>query len=518
MTAISRTAGLLREVAMAYFFGTSALKSAFDIAFIIPNLFRRLFGEGALSSAFVPVFGETLEKEGVERARLFAMRVITLLIAALGVVTAAGILISFPLAHILPPDSRWVLPLPMLRIMLPYALLICVAALLSGMLNTLGKFAVSSFTPFILNGVWLLALGLCFFLPDDPDFRLRILCWAILLAGVSQISFQLPALSKHGFTFQLCFHELLHDAKLRQVLVLMAPAALGMGLIQINVCVDKFLAYWADPAAPAALEYAERIVYLPLGMFATAFMTVLLPTFSRQASRGDFTLMRDTLERAIRNLMVIMAPCSAALALLSLPVIELIYSFHGGKFDSTSALLSSRALMVYAPGLLIFSIQQSMTPAFYGMQDLRTPVRVSLFGLMLNLTLNVTSVLLLPHGWKHVGIAGSTVFTSAVNGLTLALILHKRVGAPRLSAIGWPLLRSVGAALIMGLTARWFIGIVFRGAVSAGCQTKLAQIVGMSATAVLSFAVYGALMMVFGRSELREMVGDFRSRRKRKEA
>lgn len=501
---------------MAYFFGTSALKSAFDIAFIIPNLFRRLFGEGALSSAFVPVFGETLEKEGVERARLFAMRVITLLMAVLGVVTAAGILISFPLAHILPADSRWVLPLPMMRIMLPYALLICVAALLSGMLNTLGKFAVSSFTPFVLNFVWLLALGLCFFLPDDPDFRLRMLCWSILFAGIFQISFQLPELSKHGFTFQLCFREILHDAKLKKVLILMAPAALGMGLIQINVCVDKFLAYWADPAAPAALEYAERIVYLPLGMFATAFMTVLLPTFSRQASRGDFTMMRYTLERAIRNLILIMAPCSAALALLSLPVIELIYSFHGGKFDATSALLSSRALMVYAPGLLVFSIQQSLTPAFYGMQDLRTPVRVCLFGLLLNLTLNVTSVLLLPIGWKHVGIAGSTVLTSAVNSLTLAIILHRRMGAPRLSAIGGPLLRAVGAALVMALTAHWFIGVAFKVAENAGCHTKLAQIVAMGATAALSFVVYSALMLFFGRSELREMVGDFRNRRKGK--
>ena len=516
MTAISRMGGLVREIMMAYFFGTSALKSAFDIAFVVPNLFRRLFGEGALSSAFVPLFGATLEKEGSARAREFAMRVITLLVIVLGVVTSAGILLSYPVAYFLPPDSRWVLPLPMMRIMLPYALLICVAALISGMLNTLGKFAVSSFTPFILNFVWIVTLGLCFFLPNDPDFRLRVLCWAILLAGASQILFQLPALSSHGFKFGLCFRGLWSDPKLRQVLTLMAPAALGMGLVQINVCVDKFLAYWADPAAPAALEYAERIVYLPLGMFATAFMTVLLPTFSRQASRGDTVQMRDTLERSMRNLMVIMAPCSAALAFLSLPVIELIYGYKGGQFDHTSAVLSARALMVYAPGLLVFSMQQSLTPAFYGLQDLRTPVCVSLFGLIMNFTLNVTSILLLPHGWKHVGIAGSTVLTSAVNSLTLATILHRRIGAPRWSAVCLPLLKTAGASLVMALVACSVIGCVVRAAENAGCHAKVAQIVGMTVTGAVAVAVYGALMAIFGQGELREMIGEFRQRKTRK--
>lgn len=513
MTAISRVGGLVREVLMAYFFGTSALKSAFDIAFVVPNLFRRLFGEGALSSAFVPVFSATVEKEGIERAREFAMRVITLLIVALGTVTAAGILFTYPAAELLSPDSRWQLPLPMMRIMLPYALLICVAALVSGMLNTMGRFAISALTPFLLNVVWILALCVCFLLPEKPVLRLNVLCWAILLAGVTQILFQLPALAGHGIRFGLRFTGLFKDAKLRQVLVLMAPAALGMGLIQINVCVDKLLAYWADAAAPAALEYAERIVYLPLGMFGTAFMTVLLPTFSRQAARGDYAQLRDTLERAVRNLAVILAPCAAALALLSLPVIELIYGFKGGRFDHESAVLSARALMVYAPGLLVFSLQQSLTPAFYAMQDLKTPVRVSLTGLLLNVTLNVSSVILLPHGWKHVGIAGSTVFTSAVNSLTLAHVLHKRIGAPRVAAVGGTMLKAVCAAALMGAVAHLLVGPAGRVATAWGCPAKLAQLAALAATAVAGTAVYGALMVVSGRRELVEMAEDFRHRR-----
>jgi len=515
MTAISRALGLVREIAMAYFFGTSALKSAFDIAFIIPNLFRRLFGEGALSSAFVPVFGEALVKEGRESAYRFAVKVISFLVLVLGVVTVAGILLTYPLAQVLPEGSRWLIPLPMLRVMLPYALLICVAALVSGMLNTLGRFAVSSLTPFLLNLIWILTLVVCPFLHETPEKQIMVLSWAILFAGLAQVLFQLPELARHGFRFRLCFTGLLADAKLRRVLTLMGPAALGIGLIQINVCVDKFLAFWADAAAPAALEYAERIVYLPLGMFGTAFMTVLLPTFSRQAASGDRGVMRETLERAIRHLAVIMAPCSAALAVLAFPVIMLIYNFKGGQFDAGSGVLSARALAAYAPGLLVFSFQKAVTPAFYGLQDLRTPVRVSLFGLVLNITLNVASVVLLPHGWKHVGIAGSTVVTSLVNGVTLAVILHRRIGAPRAGRILLPVGKAVGCALAMALCVCAFHAAGGRALEGAGLGGKIPQVGLMGATVAVGMAVYGALMVCVSRRELSEMVGEFRGRRRK---
>ena len=515
MTAVSRVLGLVREVAMAYFFGTSALKSAFDIAFVIPNLFRRLFGEGALSSAFVPVFGESMVKDGRERAYLFARRLLTLLVLFLGTITLAGILLSYLLAAVLPADSRWLLPLPMLRVMLPYALLICLAALASGMLNTLGEFAIPSLTPFLLNLIWLATLfGVFPFVRDLPETRIMVLSWAVLLAGVAQLLFQLPALANRGFRFRLHFEGLRSDPKLRRVLKLMGPAALGIGLIQINVCVDKMLAFWADPGAPAMLEYAERLIYLPLGMFGTAFMTVLLPTFSKLSAVGDTEGVRLTLERAIRNLAVIMAPCSAALMVLALPVIDLIYSFKGGQFGAAEAVLSARALAAYAPGLLFFSFQKAVVPVFYGMQDLRTPVRVSMFGLVLNITLNVTSVILLPHGWKHTGIAGSTVITSMVNGLTLVVILYRRHGAPRPAAVIMPVLKAVACALVMAAAAHAVFvacGNGFSGIVPDG---KIGQVIVMAATVVAGVVIYGGLMALVSRSELKEMAGELLERRR----
>ncbi len=520
MTAVSRVLGLVREIAMAYFFGTSALKSAFDLAFVIPNLFRRLFGEGALSSAFVPVFSESLVKEGRDSALRFAARVISLLVAVLGAVTVLGILLTWPLAGLLPPDSRWLIPLPMLRIMLPYALLICVAALLSGMLNALGRFAIASLTPFLLNFIWIVTLCVaCPLLRGLPDTQIIVLSWAILAAGLAQMLFQLPALAREGFRFRLVFRALLSDPKLRRVLTLMAPAALGIGIIQINVCLDKFLAFWADPAAPAALEYAERIVYLPLGMFGTAFMTVLLPTFSRQAATGDTALMRETLERAIRNLAVIMAPCSAALLVLALPVISLIYNIKGGCFDGNSAVLSARALAAYAPGLLVFSLQKALTPVFYGLQDLKTPVRVSLIGLVLNVTLNVASVVVLPHGWKHVGIAGSTVFTSLVNGVMLAVLLRRRGAFLRMAGVVGAVVRAVLCATLMAFAALAVYAVCRQGlAHGEEGLSKGAEIMAMAITVAAGMAVYVGAMATVSRNELREMVGDVRRRRTRKGA
>lgn len=509
MTAVSRVFGLVREIAMGYLFGTSPLKSAFDMAFVIPNLFRRLFGEGALSSAFIPVLSETLEHEGKPSAWKLASKVLLGLCLFLSIVTAIGILITFPLSHILPPDSRWLLPLPMLRIMLPYAVLICLAATVSGVLNCFGAFQISSLTPFLLNVIWLLVLGAFIIFPDlvqTPDNQLIFLCIGILFAGLAQILFQWPTLRKFGFRFSANFKDLRHDPKLKRVLLLTGPAAIGMGLIQINVCIDKVLAYWADPSAPAALEYAERITYLPLGMFATAFMTVLLPTFSRQASAEKWEDMRDSIELSVRNLGIVMAPCSLALLLLAAPVIQAIYAFKGGQFGQESITLSARALAAYAPGLLVFSLQKVFTPAFYGMQDMKTPVKVSLWCLLLNVTLNATSVILLPHGWKHCGIAGATVVCSMVNSAILFCLLRERLPrCPRMGAMLPSLLKSISAAIVMAWIAKliWNYGY---GAASQTASSKWTEWGNMGITIFGAVVIYFGIMLVISRKEMFTMI------------
>lgn len=522
MTAISRVLGLVREQAMAYVFGTSALRSAFVIAFMIPNLFRGLFGEGALSSAFIPAFSKSLADDGNERAAVFASRIVSLLAVSLGVVVLAVVLLTYPAARLLPPtgtSARWLLTLPMLRIMLPYALFICVAAVLSGVLNTFGRFAVSSLTPLILNAVWIVAIIASIFLvagpvqhAADPVSRARLLfiSWAILAAGLVQIAFLLVALRHHGFRIHLAFHGVFTDPAVRHVLVLMLPAAFAIGIGQINVIVDKTLAMWADASAPAALEYAERLVYLPLGMFGTAFLTVLLPAFSRDAAAGDLAAIQTSAERAFRNLALIMAPCALALVCLAGPVIHLVYNLKGGSFDAASNLLTARALACYAPGLLFFSFQKITSSIFFSVQDMRTPVKVSLGCLVMNITLNILSVCLLPDGWKHAGIAGSTVVCSAVNGLVLAALVRRHHVVLSFRAFVPTLLRALVAAIAMCAVAVGLYDLL------ASCITgKLVELGVILAVIAAAMGVYFALVFVLARPELREMAGDLLSRRRR---
>jgi putative peptidoglycan lipid II flippase len=429
MTLLCRFAGLIREIIMARFFGVSALKSAFDIAFLVPNLFRRLFGEGALTGAFVPVFSSVLAGQGRERANQLAMRVIGLLIAVLSGAVVIGAAFTYLLPFALPQESRWLLPLPMMRILLPYAVLICVAAMVAGMLNAVGRFAVSAFAPFLLNLVWIVAILLIgVFVTGGETVQLRTLCYIILLAGVLQVLVQWPALVREGFAFRPCFKGVFSDPAISRILRLMGPAALGAGVLQINVCIDRLLAFWAGAYGPAALGYAERLIYLPLGIFGAAFMTVLLPAYSRHAASGQTALMGEDLSDSLVNLTLVMAPCAFGLAVLARPLMTMIYGGGDGAFDDRSAVLSARALIAYAPGLLVFSFNKALIPAFYGMQDVGTPTRVSLGVLVLNVALNIGCILLFPEGWKHAGIAVATVVCSAVSAAVLYALLRARIG------------------------------------------------------------------------------------------
>ncbi|MDA3926259.1 MAG: murein biosynthesis integral membrane protein MurJ [Kiritimatiellae bacterium] len=517
MTGISRIGGLVREIVMAHFFGTSALKSAFDVAFVVPNLFRRLFGEGALAGAFVPVFNESLHRDGTARANQLAMRVIGLLITVLTVATAAGIAITYILPCFLSPESRWLLPLPMIRILLPYSVLICTAALVAGMLNSVGRFAISAFAPFVLNFVWIIAIAvICNHVTGVNREQILLLCGVILIAGLLQILIQLPFLYREGFSFKPQFKGILSDKAIIKIVQLMGPAALAMGVLQVNMCFDKILAYWIAPYAPAALGYAERLVYLPLGIFATAFMTVLLPTFSKHAAAGEYNRICDDLEDSLVNMTLLMMPCALGLIALALPVINMIYSTKGGAFDSDSVVLCSRALFLYAPGLLFFSYNKALTPAFYGLQDMKTPLMVSLAGLVLNVTLNIGCILFFPQGWKHAGIALSTVINSAVSISILYIILRKRIGAISEKRIGIIFLKSFMAALVMAGTAYKLYSYLFVVLPQYMAWEKGIQIISVVTAVGAGALIYGIILSLICRNELSHVTSIMLKRFRRK--
>ena len=300
MTAVSF--GLVREIVMAHFFGTSAIQSAFVIAFRIPNLFRRLFGEGALGAAFIPVFAEIERTEGRDRAQLFLSRILGLLVCVLALLVGLGIAATYAVQFAAEPGGRWDVAMPLTRIMLPYALFICLAAILSAVLNVRDRFAVPSLTPVILNLCWIGALvAVCPFL-HTATAQINVVCWGILLAGLAQIAFQLPALRAVGYRLRFTFTGWRASPYVRQVLLQMGPASLGIALAQINICVDGWLAYYGAPWAPSALEYADRPALLA------------------------------TLERSLRNLFVLMAPMAIGLIALATPIVALLY--QRGAFDA----------------------------------------------------------------------------------------------------------------------------------------------------------------------------------------
>lgn len=501
ITGLSRILGLLREVAMAHVFGVSLAKSAFDVAFRIPNLFRTLFGEGALSAAFVPIFAETLETEGRDAANRLAGRVMTMLATFLTMVAGASmIIISIGMGHVA-EGGRAAAVLPLLRILFPFMVFICLVALCMGILNAVGHFAVPAAAPIILNVVWITAVLLvCPRFGDTSAERIYGVAWAILLAGVIELAAQVPALRRHGVWPRLSFNW--RDPRVRRILLLLGPAAAGMGVHQLNVMIDGILALWAGAWAPAALTYAERLTYLPLGVFTTALATVLLPAFSRQAAAGRVAEMPAVLARSLTALMLVIMPAAVGLIVISTPIVRL--TFQSGQFDADATRLTARALAFYAPGLLVFSLCKVLVPGFYALKDMRTPVRVGMAAVGLNFVLNVIFVITLPTYYKHAGLALATVIASGVNGGVLAVILSRRIGSPGWRVLGTSFLRILLCTALMAGAIRLLLALTAPLAAFSG-PGKPAQLFTVLAAMAVGTAVYAGMVLVFCRRECRSL-------------
>ena len=374
-TLLSRFLGLIRDTLTASVFGVSPAMSDFVVAFRLPNLFRALFGEGALSSAFVPVFLSTRRHEGEPASWLVARKTFT----AVGVLLAA--LVTFLILALwglewLKPELAARAPhlLPLMRIMLPYVVLICLAGLLMAMLNACHQFSLPAFTPSLLNIVWILTVLLvCPHLGIAKEQQIYGLAWAVLVAGFLQMAVQMPALMKRGFKPGFTWD--LADARVRKVFALMGPTALGQSVTQVNVMVNTLLARWAAPWAPASLFYAERLLYFPQGLLATALSTVLLPVLSGHAAKGDHEKMRETINHGLRTLLFVMIPASVGLLTLADPITRLIFGW--GAFDAAAVAHTSIAVRFYAPGLMVFCLAKVLCPPS---MPCTTPARRSVSG------------------------------------------------------------------------------------------------------------------------------------------
>ena len=450
-TSLSRVLGMVREILQSRLVGAGVEQSAFTLAFALPNLARKLFGEGALTAAFVPVFKAEVESGDMESARKLARAVLTMSVLMLSSLVVLALAAIGVFAGVEPGglSARAGLTVGLVRTLLPYMVFICGAAFGMGVLNALGRFKASGAMPCLLNVFWIAALATVSFFPQwSLQMRVRVVAWAILCAGAAQFAFMLWRMHAAGISPRLSFAGW-RSEKVRKVWRNTAVAAVGAGAVQINCMLDQFLAQLASPWAAGVIGYAERLMDLPLGVIAVSFGTVLLPAFSGSFARGDITAAKKTFSDSVGNMMFLMIPAAAGMAVLAPEITSVIY--EGSAFDAMASLRVSRALAIYALGLAFFGYQKAVVPWFQAQNDMKTPLSVSVKMVFLNAALNILSVFLLPVEWRHAGLAGSTVVSSAAGGGILTLIAVRRHGGLGLSEAIPCILRTIAAAVAMAV-------------------------------------------------------------------
>jgi len=428
--AMSRVTGLVREIVMARLFGAGFVYDAFLLGFRIPNLTRDLFAEGALSSAFVPIFTQTLATKGRKEAAVLANLVATALIIAVGLFCLAGIIFSPAWVNLLAAGfhqvpGKFELAVKMTRIMFAFLLLVALAAQAMGVLNACNRFAVPALASTFFN-IGSVGFGVILGYVLGPRLGIEPItgmALGVVLGGALQLAWQLPSLRAEGFNFHPAIdwqHPLL-----RKIFRLMGPAILGGAAVQINVLVITNFAARIPGNGPVSwLGYSFRFMQLPLGLFGVAIASATLPSISRSAGVGDFDEFRRTLSKSLGMVFLLTLPSSVGLIVLGRTMIGAIY--QGGKFSAYDTEQTALALSCYALGLAGYSALKVLNPAFYALHDARTPMIISVLSIAVNYI--TASLLFRNSSLGHAGLALSTAAVATFGGVALFVILRNRIG------------------------------------------------------------------------------------------
>ncbi len=465
MTLLSRILGFVRDMVLARAFGAGLALDAFFVAFKIPNLLRRLFGEGAFSLAFVPVLSEYREHEGADATRELVDRVSgTLALILVGVslvgVVAAPLLVTLFAPGFLDEPGKFGLTGAMLRVTFPYILFISLVAFAGSILNTWGRFAIPAFAPVLLNLVLIAAALWAAPLFEQP---VMALAWAVFLGGLAQLAFMLPGLARLGLLPRPRWGW--RHPGVQKILRLMGPAVVGSSVAQINLLFDTLIASFLVTGSVSWLYFADRMVEFPLGVFGIALSTVILPSLSGRHAAEDPEGFRIILDRALRWVMLLGIPATLGLGLLAGPIITTLFQY--GEFTPHQAEMSALALAAYVAGLPAFILVKVLVPGFYARQDARTPVRIAIRAMLSNMVLNIAFVVpmvMMEYRAPHVGLAVATACSAWLNaGLLYRTLRREGVYAP---LPGWRpiwlrILTAAGAmtALLLWLPAplsEWF--------------------------------------------------------------
>jgi putative peptidoglycan lipid II flippase len=482
-TLLSRILGYVRDMVMAYFFGAGPAADAFIAAFRIPNLLRRLFGEGSLSIAFVPVFSEVLTRKGRREAYALAgagMGLLSLVVVAVAVV---GVLASPLIIRLVAPGfvedpAKLSLTILLTRIMFPYICFVALVALCMGILNVLGHFAAPALAPVFLNLAMIAGVFIAAQISPHPKVRVVGLSIGVLLGGLLQLLLQIPPLVNKGLRF---WRELrLYHPALKRIGRLMLPTIFGAAVYQINILVGTLLASLLPAGSVSYLYYADRLVQFPLGIFAIALATAVLPSLSRQAAQADLAGLAHTFRHALQLVLFITVPAMVGLILLREPIVTLL--FQRGDFDPVTTRLTAVALLYYGLGLWAFAAVRILVSTFYALQDTRTPVITATLAIAANIVLGILLMRPLAHG----GLALATALSSMLNLLLLVLALRRRLGVLGWRTIAFSAVKTALNAALMGAVilagARFILPLVVGSSVSL-----LVGLAGLIALGVIVF-------------------------------
>ena len=495
MTLLSRISGLVRDMVFAGLIGAGAgiAADAFYVAFRIPNFLRRIFGEGAFSQAFVPVFTEYKTRAPLAEMREFVDRMAGIFGLILFGTTIVGVLAAPFLVYALAPGfsgEKYELTVAMLRITFPYIFFISLVAMAAGILNTYGRFGAAAFTPVLLN---LSMIGAALWLAPRMANPVMALAWGVFIAGAAQLLFQLPFLARFGLLLRFRLSRG-HDG-VGRVFKLMLPAIFGVSVAQINTLINTMLASFLVTGSVSWLYYSDRLMEFPLGVFGIALATVILPSLSHQHTNGDKHEFSRLLDWALRWVFVIGVPATVALMLLAGPLLATF--FHYGAFGEQDVRMSTQALIAFASGLLGFILVKILAPGFYARQNTKTPVRIGMIAMGVNVVLSLVLVYFL----QHTGLALAISISAFVNSALLYRALRsEEVYVP---GSGWGLwfTRIVLATAAMGALLAWGVGDLDTW-LKAGAGARALH---LTALVVGGVFVYLAALLLFG-ARPRELV------------
>ena len=500
LTMASRVLGFARDVLIAAFLGTGLVADAFFVAFKLPNFFRRLFAEGAFNAGFVPLFTRILERAGRRSAQHFAEQALSVLVVSLLLfVTLIQIAMPWLMMGLAPgfleDREKFELAVTLTRLTFPYLLFISLVSLMGGILNALNRFAAVAATPILLNLCLIAAL---LFLSDHVETRGHALSYGVSIAGMVQFLWLIWACRRAGIGLHFPRPRL--SPRVRELLALVLPAALGAGVVQINLLVDIFLATLLPEGSVSYLFYADRLNQLPVGVVGVAVGTALLPMLSRAVARSAEKEAIATLNRAVELALLLSLP--AAVALIAVPSELIAALFQRGEFDHRAVQAAAFALTAYAVGLPAYILVKVLGPAYFARHDLRTPVKIAALAVLVNVILNVILMQFL----LHAGLALATAISAWLNVGLLAAGLAKRGHFVADDRLVRRLLGALAASAVLALVL--VLGSEALAAqFEAGEGRRILALLALVAGGLASYGVAALLFRALRASELRAALG-----------